>query len=400
MTAAPAFEPLAESDTAAAVRLLSMAFAGPPDKTEEWLRGAEFANTRCLRDGAKTPVACLVRIPMGQFFGSRSVPLVGIAGVAVGPERRGEGLARRLMQEAVRELAAERVPIAGLYASTQTLYRQVGFEQAGHWCGVRIPVHRIDVDGRAAGLRPLTEADTPAIEACYRAFASRFNGPLDRGPYIWRRIRVMRDEAFHPFGIDGEDGLDAYVYLSQRRKPDTGRQDVALSDLAFLTPDAGRRLLAFLAGYTTMADEVTFSAGPVHPVLTLLPLQNYSVQRREYWMIRIVDAKRALEARGYSGGVSAEITLDLTDELVPANAGLWSLRVEGGRAKATRPRTADRRKTPPAIRCHVRGLAAMYTGFLAPREARLAGLVDGPDAALDTATAIFSGGTPWMADMY
>jgi predicted acetyltransferase len=376
-----------------------MAFAGPPDKTEEWLRGAAFANTRCLREDG-SPVACLVRIPMGQFFGGRSVPVVGIAGVAVGPERRGQGLARRLMRESMRELAAEHVPLAGLYASTQALYRQVGFEQAGHWCGVRIPVHRIDAGAKALGLRPLGDEDTPAVEACYRAFAARFNGPLDRGPYIWRRIRTMRDETFNAFGLDGDDGLDGYLFLAQRRKLDTGRQDIALSDLAYLTPEAGRQLLAFLAGYATMADEVIFSAGPVHPILTLLPLQAYSVQRREYWMLRIVDAKRALESRGYSRGVAAEITLDLTDDLIPANTGLWSLRVEGGRAKAARPKPAERRKAPPAIRCDVRGLAAMYTGFLTPREARLAALADGPDAALDTATAIFSGGTPWMSDMY
>jgi predicted acetyltransferase len=300
------------------------------------------------------------------------------------------------MQEAMRELAEEGMALSGLYASTQPLYRQVGFEQAGHWFGVRIPLHRIDVKAHGRSVRPLTDTDTHAVQECYRGFAARFNGPLDRGPYVWRRVRVFRDEAFHGFGIEGPHGLDGYLYLAQRRKPETGRHDVALTDLVFLSADAGRALLAFLADFATVGDDALFTAGPVHPALALLEQQKYDVQRREYWMLRIVDVERAIAARGYARPVTATLRLELSDDLIARNAGAWAVRVEGGRGVAIR----DATPSAPTIRCSVRGLAAMYTGFFTGREAALAGLAEGQDEALDTATAVFSGGAPWMTDMF
>ncbi|MFM9995517.1 MAG: enhanced intracellular survival protein Eis [Phycisphaerales bacterium] len=386
-----------DADIKSVARLISLCFSGPVERTEEWARSAGVENIRVLRDGAAPPGACLLRLPMGQFFGGRSVPMVGIAGVAVGPEDRGRGLAREMMERAVVELAAEGVPLSGLYASTQALYRQVGFEQCGHWCRVTLPVAKIGVRERAQSVRELTDADTPAIEACYRAFASRFNGPLDRGAYVWGRIRKHRDEAFRPFGVFDEAGrLEGYLFLAQRRKDDTGRQDLHLTDLAFLTARAGRRLLTLLADYSTIVDDATFHAGPAHPVLALMPMQSYEVRRREYWMLRVLSVKGALEARGYLASVSGRFTLNIEDEVVPANSGAWTVRAEGGRAAVSRGAAAG----APTLRCGVGGLAAIYTGYFTGREAALAGLVEGADDALDAATAIFSGGTPWMADMF
>ncbi len=386
------------ADVKAAARLISHAFAGTPDKSEEWLRTAGIEHVRALReDGA--PLASLMRVPMGQFFGGRSVPMVGIAGVAVGPEARGRGLARRIMQESMRELAAEGVPLSALYASTQTLYRQVGFEQAGHWFVVRLPLHRIDVREKGRALRSLGDPDMPAVQACYRAFASRFSGPLDRGPYVWKRVRMMRDETYHGFGIDrAGGGLDGYVFLTQRRKHETGRHDVALTDLVFLTPEAGRQLLAFLGDFATVGDDAVFMAGPVHPALTLLGQQKYEVQKRDYWMLRLVDVKRAIEARGYAKAVAATVRFEIVDDLIEANTGTWTVRIEGGRATAVRGPGGSAGNE--SVRCSIRGAAALYSGFLTGREAALAGLAEGPDGALDAATAIFSGGTPWMADMF
>lgn len=386
----------ADADLRPVARLLSLAFGSPIDKAEEWVRAAGLEHVRVLRVVSGPPDACLLRVPMGQFFGGRAVPMLGIAGVAVGPEHRGRGLARELMRRAMLEAAGESVPLAGLYASTQSLYRQVGFEQAGHWCRAVLPAHRIGLNERWGVVRELAEADAPAIEACYRAFAARFNGPLDRGPYVWRRVWRLREQAYQPFGVFDDVGrLEGYLFLGQKRK-DSGRQDLELSDLAFLTPRAGRRLLTFLAGFATIADEASFHCGPTHPALALMPLQAYAVQRREYWMLRVLNIQGAIEARGYPPGVTARAAFTIEDDLIAANTGTWTVAVEGGRASVARGSAGY----IPLVRCGVRGLAAIYTGFLTPPEAALAGLVEGTDDALAAAAAIFSGGTPWMADMF
>lgn len=374
-------------------RLLHHAFAGPVDGCLEWMRGAGFENFRVVTDDGRT-LGCLLRIPMGQFFGGRSVPMVGIAGVAVAPEARGAGVARWMMARAMRELRAEGVALSGLYASTQALYRQVGFEQAGHRSLITIPLATVGCRERAGEVRPLTDADEPARRACYRDFAARFNGLLDRGDYLWTRTRKNRETAYTGFGVFVGDAIEGYAFVHQSRK-DSGRHNLVLSDLAYTTPAAGRRLLGFLSDFQTMADDLRFYAGPAHPLLTLMPLQKYAVERFEYWMTRLVDVRAALQARGYAPGVEASARFEITDESCPDNAGLWTLAVRRGAGRLDRGGSSG-----PLIRADIRGLAMLYTGFMSPHEAGLAGLLDATPPDLDAITPIFAGPTPWMTDMF
>src|SRR5690606_34027440 len=142
-----------------------------------------------------------------------------------------------------------------------------------------------------------------------------FDGMLDRGPYVWGRIRKFRDETYHGFGVrDSEGRLDGYVFLTQRRKPESGRHDVILSDLVFLNGAAGRRLLGFLADFQTIGDDLVFAAGPAHPALMLLGQQRYRIEFKGYWMIRVVDAAAALQARGYAG--TGKVGVEIDDDLI------------------------------------------------------------------------------------
>jgi len=396
-------------DTDAVARMLQIAFAGTVEGIRSWVEKAGADNFRVLRPAeaasnpqTSPPEACLLRVPMAHYFGGRPVPVVGIAGVAVPPEHRGGGRALALMRSGIQEIAAEGIALSSLYASTQALYRQVGYEQAGHACAVRLPVANIDVGDRArpgsspetAPFVPLTDADAPAIEDCYRAFASSSCGALDRGSYIWNRIRANRDKTYMPFGLrNATGGLDAYVFLSQDRKPDTGRHDLTLSDLAFLTHASGRRLLGFLRDFASMADDVTFQAGPWHPLLALLSLQRFEIKRKEWWMLRITSVKAALEERGYSPALAGTVHLRIADDLVAANNGDFVLSVSTGRATLTRGGTG-------AVSLSIRALAAIYSGMWSARDAALLGQASGDSVQLDLLSALLATGTPWLADFF
>ncbi len=397
MSAEFLYEPMnAEKDLAAVCRLLVHAFAGTADGIQEWLKQAGFEHMRVVRTAAGgPPVACLLRIPMGQYFGGVSVPLVGIAAVATAPETRGQGLARRMMQESMREAARDGFPLSGLYPSTQALYRQAGFEQAGHRLLARVPLATIDVRERGGPVEHLSDADESAVLEAYRAFAMRFDGMIDRGPYIWRRIKKFREEVYHGFGIRGAAGtLDGYLYLNQKRKPEpTARQEITLTDFVFGTPDAGRRLLGFLADFATMGDDVVFSAGPSHPALMLLAQQRYALEFHYYWMTRILSVERALAARGYAPGIDAELHLEIADDVVAANAGRFVLRVREGKGEVSGGGRGE-------LRADIRGLAAMYTGHMAPQGLALCGRASGEERAMRTAAAVFGGGMPWMTDFF
>ena len=65
---------------------------------------------RVLREGDE-PVASLALVPMGQWFGGRSVPMTGISSVAVRPDRWRTGCATRLMRATLEEKTSRVVEV-------------------------------------------------------------------------------------------------------------------------------------------------------------------------------------------------------------------------------------------------------------------------------------------------
>lgn len=397
---APTYRPYdADRDAAAFSRILVLAFGGTPDGAAGYLDLVGRTNARVLDEGGQ-PVASLARIPMGHWFGGRVVPTVGIAAVGVPPERRGGGRALALMRAAVREAADEGSALLSLYASTQALYRQVGFEQAGSKYETRLPLRQLDVGTRDLPLEPVDAlidgAPNERLVRCYRRYASAFEGCLERGPFIWKRIQQNRDQAYHGFAVvpDGPGGeVEGYVFLGQVRR-DGGRHDVVLSDCAFTTRRAAMRLLGMLRDLTPMGLTLSMTGGACHPLVPLLPQQWIEVVFREYWMVRIASLEAAVAARGFAPTTRLDTTIEVTDEVVPANAGTWRLVVEGGRGRV------ERSTARALVRCPIGTLGSIFTGFLSPWQAILLGMAEGDEAAARTLGGAFAGSAPWMVDMF
>jgi predicted acetyltransferase len=395
-----AFESARDGDAVA--RMISLAFGGTVEGAREWFTGAGCEHLRVVRAERGT-VASLLRIPMGAYFGGRSVGLLGLAGVAVAPEARGRGHGAAMLRAFVREAASEGWALGGLYASTHALYRKFGYEHAGHRFQYTVPLVRIDVDepkaagaGQVGGWEVVTlgDEDDPEVRACYASFASMYEGTLDRSGYIWARVRKSRDVVYHGFGVrDGSGALRGYVYLSEQRPDLNSRFDVVLTDFVFLDAEAGVRIWAFLRDFAMMGERLRFYGGPTHPALQLLKQQRHEVLLKDDWLIRVFDVKRAMEARGYSAAIDAEVHLDVTDEVIGANTGRWVVRVKDGAAIVESGGRGE-------IRVGPRGLATIYSGFNTPMQAKVLGLADGTDRALMGAASVFARSTPWMSDMY
>jgi predicted acetyltransferase len=390
-----AYGVMTDDDMPSISRIVAHCFTGTPEDCAKWINEAGPQHVRIARDAAGGIAGNLLRIPMGQYFGGRSVPLVGIAGVGVSPEGRGRGTAGYLMAAALREMHEEGTPLSGLYAATQPLYRHAGYEQAGHRFEIRLPMATLTVRDRTMAVRELADEDHEAVQDCYGRFASRFDGPLDRGPYIWGRVRGTREFRYTGFAAASESGeIEGYIYLVTRRKADRGRQEVVISDLAFTTPRAGGRLLALLGDFGSMADEAIMFGGPMHPALFLLNEQRFRIDLRDHWMLRVVNVPSALESRGYRRHITAGLVLEVRDALIAANTGRWRLDVEAGRGRSGRGGDG------PTLSLDVQSLAALYSGYLSATQLRLLGRVEGDGAAIAAADSIFAGTTPWMSDMY
>jgi predicted acetyltransferase len=385
------------ADMEALAQILSWSFGFPANDAEPWLRRGGLENVRVLRDKSdkKEIVACLLIIPMGQFFGGKSVRMAGVAGVATAATARGTGAATVLMRAAVEEMRASGYPISALYPATRTLYRRAGYEPAGGHFEVTVPIKTLKPVDRTAVIRPVEAKDEAAIVEAYTAYARDLPGHLDRGDYVWHRVKNPRGESARGFVIERggrAGGLDGYVYLYEKKRP-TFHYDLHITDIVARSPRAVKRLLTFLADHTTMGENLSWSTGPADRLVQALPEVGYSIELRDHWMIRVVDVPGALAARGYPEGLETEIHFAITDDLLPENTGKFVLEVAGGEGRV-------RKGGRGRLRLDIRGLAPLYSGHLAPISLEAAGLIEGPAAELARAAPVFAGPAPWMPDMF
>jgi predicted acetyltransferase len=314
---------------------------------------------------------------LGQWFGGRSVPMGGLAAVGVAPERRGGKRAAGLVTDTLRWLRETGRPLAALYASTQQVYRSVGFEQAGNravWC---VPLDGVHAADRSL---PVTRVEAPPREL-YRPA----HGNLDRSDAIWQRITVPATGARWTYRL-GDEG---YVVLAH--EGDGLFFDLQVVDHAVHTPAAARRFWALLADHRSLAKQAKWFGPANEPLLALLPEMKATVAKLERWMLRVTDVPRALALRGYSANGVLDLAVD--DPLLPENTGRWQLVVQDGEATVSRGGRGT-------LRCGPRGLAPLYSGLFDAWTLRGLGIVEGDDNACAAATRLFGGPEPFMREMF
>lgn len=393
------YDVMTEEDVEEASICMGRAFAFPPEDSRTWMTKTGIERFRVLRDETKRLCGTALLVDMGIYFGGRSVPMTGVAGVTVAPDARGRGVGLALMRDVVREMKDAGAPLSALYASTQPIYRKVGYEQAGHWCKTTVETQRIDVRAdreSALRIREITEDDTSRVHETYKRWAKMADGHLDRGDYIWNRVTSPRFGKSDGWLVEDERGnVHAYAYLRQEKSdaPDDGRHHVVLTDFIALDGAGAHALWDFLGSFRSMGHTVSFSGAPTHPLLLLLGEHRFQIMTREFWFLRVVDVRTALAMRGYAPGLNAELHLDVTDDLIDDNNGAFVLRIADGVASVEPGGRGD-------LRLDVRSLAPLYTGFHSPRQLASVGRIKADEAAIRTAAGVFPGGIPAMPDMF
>ncbi|MFC4913577.1 GNAT family N-acetyltransferase [Actinomadura gamaensis] len=320
-----------------------------------------------------------------QWWQGRPVPTGGVAGVTVAPEDRGRGAGRRIVTAALQRSIERGDVLAALHPATTAFYRGLGFEHAGALHKVTlaaealrgITADRLDV--RRAG------PDDAGLVAETIARVHRDAGdcgPVDRGEGYWRT--VLEDEK--PFAYLAEDGVLIYRWSKDASALEVER-------LVAASERTARGLWAIVGSGATTAETVKAHLAPYDPVLWLVGEREHDMIDRTQWMLRVLDAPKAVELRGYRAGVSAEVPVRIDDDLVPGNSGDWTLVVKDGEGRLE-PGSAD----PAAVRVGPRGLAALYAG-VPVSTLRRAGLLHGGDIRSETLDSVF-GAQPFALDYY
>ncbi len=329
---------------------------------------------RCLvvHDGDRV-VAAARAWDMRQWWGGRSLPMAGIAGVVVAPEHRGRGVGSLLMGALLDRVVDLGDAVSVLYPATLPVYRGLGWEFGGgqHRMSVRTDLLR-RLGGREVPVRRAVPADAEAIVAIATAVhgRARSSGPLDDGADEVRKSLADDDV----FGYVADDGYCRYGWL---------HGDLLVHELVAGSEPTARALWSVIGSGSSTAKTVHAYLGPHDPLPLLLgegPELGVEVNR---WMLRVLDLPAAVSGRGFPVGVSAEVPLVVDDPRVPRCAGPWLLRVSGGAGEVVAG-------SGDGVRLGPNGLAALFAGC-GMASVRVAGLATGGspdhDAVLDSAFA-------------
>ncbi len=370
--------------------ILGQCFLSIPGEEQAWIERMGIENLRIIRQ-EKEIVGGLLTIPMAQWWGGESVAMTGIAGVGVAPEHRGTGAALSLMEQAIKELYGRGVAISVLYPAVQSLYRKVGYEQGGSFCSWEIPTKSIQIREQPLPIKTIP-IDSEIFYELYAKQAKGINGYLNRNQTIWHRIiKPSEVDAFYAYLIGSPEKPEGYIIFSQHSVQDD--DILRVSDWVTLSKAATQSFWSFLSNHRFQIDKIRWRSSVIDYLTLLLPEQTAKTRDIRRWMLRVIDVEKALSARGYPLEIDTELHLEVKDDLIPENNGKFILSIANGNANVTKGGKGE-------LKLDIRGLAPLFTGLFPPQQLQLTGKLDATDTVISTATEIFAGNSPWMADFF
>jgi predicted acetyltransferase len=350
-------------------------------------------------------VATLGLLPMAMAVNGGSQPFAGVASVACLPEHRRKGYVARLLTRALGMMREAGQFLSGLYTPHFALYRRYGWMLARR--AVRYSFSPRDIALVASGRPPgeamrVSEQEWAGLDAVYRAFITRRNGYLRRTEQWWRAgvLRNFYERRGSQWDaavwVTEDNEWRGYVVYEVKNRPDVGHS-LRVRDFVALDSDAYVGLVRYLLHHD-IASPLQWWAPLDDPFLSLVDDPGrVQVAYEQGMFLRVVDVAGAFAARPCLAEASGEsLTLELTDEAAPWNAGCWRLAADGGYTLAQKFEGA------PDLSLDVSVLAVLFDGFLCPSEAARGGLLKvHRESALAAAERIFSViCSPFTADYF
>jgi predicted acetyltransferase len=348
------------------------------------------------------------------------VPTAGVTYVAVLPTYRRRGILRSLMRRQLADISAKGEPIAALWASETPLYGRYGYGQASSQASFRFrrgegalsATAPVDAALRLRLIEPA--AATAELAKIYDAVLQVQPGFFTRNDAWWERVLHDPEEDRHGLSplrcvLAGDaSGPRGYaLYAAQGRwEQGTFLPDSVLTvrELIATDPAAAATLWQDVLS-RDLVTEVTARLRPAEdPVLfQLFDPRRARAQVTDGVWVRIVGLPAALTARAYSCPV--DVVLEVSDELLPDNAGRWHLRaarpgLAGHSRRADRLSgavTCERTSEPADIALDIRELGAAYLGGTRLGTLAAAGLVTElrPGALAPLSAAMSWDPSPW-----
>ena len=313
-------------------------------------------------------VATATLIPGGQWFGGCTVDGVAVSAVGVAPHRRGEGISKALMAEALNLMHERGAAISTLFPTTASLYRSAGYEMAGDYVKRTIPLTDLATATIEADVESFAADGLPSLAPAYDALARLSSGSVARGEDWWERRRSRTEHADVRVFLVKVQVADGFGYVVLGAQPsEHSFMDLRIDDLGAENGTVLRALGTAITRFGTVTGTVTAFQAPW--VLEALTDHGQRWKARESipWMLRLVDLAKAIEQRGWPP-VTATVALHVSDSALSHNNGRFELQVVDGKGTLAPG-------GPGTWRVDIRSLASWFTGWRSASQLASLGLL-------------------------
>ena len=374
----------------ATIDLTALAFAVGPQATENYRREAglvlEPDRVFVVEDGDVLAGTAATFSMAVALPGGGTLPLAGVAEVAVSPVHRRRGILRTLMG-AVHDQALDRgEPIAGLTASEGTIYRRFGYGVATRFQSLSIDrPGAAEVEspagGGPSGIRLLSEAEArPVLPAVWDRHWRHVPGEVARPAGWWDMLALDPEEdrdgasaRFVAVHDDASGSPDGFVTYRIKQGSGSGRalpHELSVESIAAVDDDVVAALLRFVLG-VDLVGTVAWPAAPLDlPFRWRLanPRAVRVTRELDHLWLRPFDVPACLAVRRYA--VGGGCVLEVIDQVRPSLGGRF--RLEGGPDGAA----CRRSDAEPDLVVGVADLGALLLGGVSWSTLHRAGLVD------------------------
>ncbi len=331
--------------------------------------------------------------------GGARVPNQGLTIVSVHPGHRRRGILTRMIADHFEVAKGEGAIMSTLWAAEQAIYGRFGYGNVGETAEVNI--------GRGAKLADVAGSDALSVEIetldpdVHPPLIAEVAAAMDRPGsaamsdenLAWYTVEMehARGGKEHRRVVVVRDGADVVGAATFRREQKweggVPGDTVHVMFHGALTPAAHHRLWSVLTTIDLSAKAETDLVTPDDPLMRLIG-PHRGVVKHVYdgiWA-RLIDVKACMEARTY--GADASVTIALTDEVLPENAGTWRLSTAAGAGGVME--RVDLAESDADVALTIQQLSSAYFGGVTIRSMFDAGQVQErqPFAVLDLSRAL------------